>query len=66
MRKDLLLIRHGDGKAMNRNIAHAGEQVFQRFHVQARRNTPLTFSRRSAAFMMAGESECETGSPTTP
>src|SRR5579863_1493997 len=30
------------------------------------RYTALTFSRRKAAFMMAGESECATGSPATP
>src|SRR5438270_711019 len=43
-------------------------QASRSFNVLAwrARNTPFTFSRRSAAFMITGESEWETGSPATP
>ncbi len=30
------------------------------------RKTPFTFSLRKAAFIIAGDNECETGSPATP
>ncbi len=30
------------------------------------RKTALTFSRRNAAFIMAGDNDCDTGSPATP
>ena len=34
MLEDGFLVRHGDGEAVNRNIAHAAQQVFQRLGMQ--------------------------------
>jgi hypothetical protein len=65
MRQHFLLEGHGDGDAVEGQVADDGEQVVEILTLSGSM-TALTFSRRKAVTCMSGESEWAMGLPATP